>query len=241
MILSHPLSTAIPSIKDDEDIKDLETIRKTLLPIYHDYPDVFFWFELTSSHLTGLKIIILNLKVLHLFQAQSILSQSIKYRFSCSHCIKEGCLYARLSKCKFHNSSLQFLGVIIASNGISMDLAMDLPKPTSVKTLQAFTVTPILAHFSELTQNLIETDVVIPMDQHTEKDIKKVKKQEYYFRFRISAQNNPRSLPYKTPEISTLLKENSNRTFVEQLEGQNRIFSAHSLQKPGQNSPVNME
>ncbi|KNZ44553.1 hypothetical protein VP01_9042g1, partial [Puccinia sorghi] len=33
--------------------------------------------------------------------------------------------------------------------------------------------------------------VVIPKDQHTEKDIKKGKKQEYYFRFRISAQNNP--------------------------------------------------
>ncbi|KNZ49312.1 hypothetical protein VP01_5096g1, partial [Puccinia sorghi] len=33
--------------------------------------------------------------------------------------------------------------------------------------------------------------VVIPMDQHTEKDIKKGQKQEYYFRFRISAQNNP--------------------------------------------------
>ncbi|KNZ46687.1 hypothetical protein VP01_7046g1, partial [Puccinia sorghi] len=83
--------------------------------------------------------------------------------------------------------------------------------------------------------------VVIPKDQHSQKDIKMGQKQKYYFRFRISAQNNPRSLPYKTPEIPTLLKENSNRTFVEQLEGQNRIFSAHSLQKPGQNSPVNME
>ncbi|KNZ49415.1 hypothetical protein VP01_5023g2 [Puccinia sorghi] len=72
-------------------------------------------------------------------------------------------------------------------------------------------------------------------------DIKMGQKQEYYLRFRISAQNNPRSLPYKTTENSTLLKENSNRTFVEQLEVQNRIFSAHSLQKPGQNSPENME
>ncbi|KNZ49937.1 putative signal peptide protein [Puccinia sorghi] len=70
-----------------------------------------------------------------------------------------------------------------------------------------------------------------------QKDIKMGQKQEYYFIFKISAQNNPRSLPYKTPKIPTLLKENSNRTFVEQLEGQNRIFSAHSLQKPGQNSP----
>ncbi|KNZ50728.1 hypothetical protein VP01_426g2 [Puccinia sorghi] len=56
--------------------------------------------------------------------------------------------------------------------------------------------------------------VVIPMDQHTEKDIKKGQKQKYYFRFRISAQNNPGSLPYKTPENPTLLKENSNRTFA---------------------------
>ncbi|KNZ48722.1 conserved uncharacterized protein (N-terminal) [Puccinia sorghi] len=41
MILSHPPLTAIPSIEDDEDIKDLETIRKTLLPVYHGYADVF--------------------------------------------------------------------------------------------------------------------------------------------------------------------------------------------------------
>ncbi|KNZ63513.1 hypothetical protein VP01_11340g1, partial [Puccinia sorghi] len=41
MILSHPPLTAIPSLEDDEDIKDLETIRKTLLPVYHDYADVF--------------------------------------------------------------------------------------------------------------------------------------------------------------------------------------------------------
>ncbi|KNZ44920.1 uncharacterized protein VP01_8690g1, partial [Puccinia sorghi] len=80
-------------------------------------------------------------------------------------------LYAKLSKCEFHNSSLQFLGVIISSDGISMDLAkcqkvLDWPQPLSVKTLQdtpflfteqaseefeafkkAFTMAPILAHF----------------------------------------------------------------------------------------------
>ncbi|KNZ64669.1 hypothetical protein VP01_10056g1 [Puccinia sorghi] len=42
MILSHPPSPAIRSLKDDEYIEDLETIRKTLLPIYHDYADFFF-------------------------------------------------------------------------------------------------------------------------------------------------------------------------------------------------------
>ncbi|KNZ56086.1 putative signal peptide protein [Puccinia sorghi] len=30
MILSHPPLTAVPSLKDDDEIKDLETIRKTL-------------------------------------------------------------------------------------------------------------------------------------------------------------------------------------------------------------------
>ncbi|KNZ60924.1 hypothetical protein VP01_14817g1, partial [Puccinia sorghi] len=71
-------------------------------------------------------------------------------------------LYAKLSKCEFHNSSLQFLGVIVSSDGISMDpdkcqKVLDWPQPSSVKTLQAskefkalnkaFTTAPILAHF----------------------------------------------------------------------------------------------
>ncbi|KNZ48059.1 retrotransposon nucleocapsid protein, partial [Puccinia sorghi] len=68
--------------------------------------------------------------------------------------------------CKFHNSSLQFLGVIVASNIISMDPAkcqklLDWPQPTSVKTLQgflAFNTAPILTHFSELAQTFIKTD-----------------------------------------------------------------------------------
>ncbi|KNZ58945.1 transposon Tf2-11 type 1 [Puccinia sorghi] len=40
-MISHPPLTAIPSLEDDEDIEDLETIRKILLPVYHDYADVF--------------------------------------------------------------------------------------------------------------------------------------------------------------------------------------------------------
>ncbi|KNZ44967.1 retrotransposon nucleocapsid protein [Puccinia sorghi] len=52
-------------------------------------------------------------------------------------------LYAKLLQCEFHNFSLQFLGVIVASNGISMDLAkcqkvLDWPQLKSVKTLQCF-------------------------------------------------------------------------------------------------------
>ncbi|KNZ64186.1 uncharacterized protein VP01_10578g1, partial [Puccinia sorghi] len=84
--------------------------------------------------------------------------------------------YSKLSRCKFHNSSLQFLGDIFASNSISMDPAkcqkvLYWPQPMSVKTLQgflalnesnalkkAFTTAPILAHFSELARNLIETN-----------------------------------------------------------------------------------
>ncbi|KNZ55103.1 uncharacterized protein VP01_2769g6 [Puccinia sorghi] len=41
----------------------------------------------------------------------------------------------------------------------------------------------------------LKHSVVIPKDQHSQKDINMGQKQEYYFRFRISAQNNPRSLP----------------------------------------------
>ncbi|KNZ62460.1 putative signal peptide protein [Puccinia sorghi] len=56
---------------------------------------------------------------------------------------------------------------------------------------------------------------VIPKDQHTQKDLKMGKKNKYQFRFRFSTQNYPRSLPYKTPEISTLLKEKQLQTFME--------------------------
>ncbi|KNZ64699.1 uncharacterized protein VP01_10035g1, partial [Puccinia sorghi] len=57
--------------------------------------------------------------------------------------LRENSLYAKLSNCEFHNSSLQFLGVIFAYKGIRMDPAkskqvLDFPKPTSVKTLQGF-------------------------------------------------------------------------------------------------------
>ena len=52
-------------------------------------------------------------------------------------------LYAKLSKCKFHTSSLQFLGFVITPEGITMDKdkcakILDWPPPTSVKSLQAF-------------------------------------------------------------------------------------------------------
>ncbi|KNZ50605.1 hypothetical protein VP01_432g5 [Puccinia sorghi] len=96
------------------------------------------------------------------------------------------------------------------------------------------------------------TAVVIPKDQHAQKDLKMGKKQEYQFRFRFSSQNNPRfvyslslvdanqlssylmktvcaqnntrSLPYTTPEISTLLKKNSYKTFMEQTRGSEQNF-----------------
>ncbi|KNZ57415.1 hypothetical protein VP01_2166g2 [Puccinia sorghi] len=49
-------------------------------------------------------------------------------------------------------------------------------------------------------------------------------KQEYYFRFTFSAQKNPRSLPYRTPEISTIFKKNSYKTFMEQTRGSEQNF-----------------
>ncbi|KNZ56977.1 hypothetical protein VP01_2273g2 [Puccinia sorghi] len=125
MILSHPPSTAIPSLEDDEDIKDLETIRKTLLPVYHDYADVF----------------------------SPVRADKLPPHRPYNHQIEltENSLYAKLSKCEFHNSSLQFLGVIVSSDGPSST-----SPPFSLK--KAFTMAPILAHFSELAQTLIETN-----------------------------------------------------------------------------------
>ena len=57
--------------------------------------------------------------------------------------LRENNLYAKLSKCEFHTSSLQFLGFVITPEGITMDKdkcakILDWPPPTSVKSLQAF-------------------------------------------------------------------------------------------------------
>ena len=52
-------------------------------------------------------------------------------------------LFAKASKCKFHSSSLHFLGVVVLQQGLSMDPAkskriLDWPPPSSVKSLQVF-------------------------------------------------------------------------------------------------------
>ncbi|KNZ63521.1 putative signal peptide protein [Puccinia sorghi] len=44
------------------------------------------------------------------------------------------------------------------------------------------------------------------------------KKQKYQLRFRFSAQNYPRSLPYKTPEISNTFQDKQLQKFMEQIK-----------------------
>nr|XP_017256695.1 PREDICTED: uncharacterized mitochondrial protein AtMg00860-like [Daucus carota subsp. sativus] len=57
--------------------------------------------------------------------------------------LQENTLYAKQSKCVFATKSVEYLGHIISSSGVSMDPAkiesiMSWPVPDSVKTLRAF-------------------------------------------------------------------------------------------------------
>ncbi|KNZ62162.1 uncharacterized protein VP01_1305g1, partial [Puccinia sorghi] len=215
------LSSMSTDIKYDEYIKDLETIIKTLLPVYHDYADIFSPIKIRgpapvpgpvyslskqeSSELqdyiaenvakgflqpsksnTGSPVLFVPKKdecftfssyvtfinalswSNFFFEAQSPrrlqldsncqrpgmadFNENPVWKFILWHILMISSsiqktstiiLYAKLSKCKFHNSALQFLRVIVASNSISMHPAkfhkvLDWPKPTSVKTLQGF-------------------------------------------------------------------------------------------------------
>ncbi|KNZ62673.1 uncharacterized protein VP01_12381g1, partial [Puccinia sorghi] len=77
-------------------------------------------------------------------------------------------LYAKLLKCNFNISSLQFLGVIVASNSRFLGFANFYQKfiKNYSKTIVnltsllsfSFTTAPILANFSELAQTLIKKD-----------------------------------------------------------------------------------
>jgi hypothetical protein len=57
--------------------------------------------------------------------------------------LREVDLYAKLEKCGFHESKVEFLGYIIFGNGIRMDLhkvqiIVDWATPTSVRNVQCF-------------------------------------------------------------------------------------------------------
>ncbi|KAK3515873.1 hypothetical protein QTP70_034744 [Hemibagrus guttatus] len=52
-------------------------------------------------------------------------------------------LYVKLEKCKFHRTTIKFLGYVISQQGVEMDLSkvhtvMEWPEPTTVKELQCF-------------------------------------------------------------------------------------------------------
>ena len=52
-------------------------------------------------------------------------------------------LYLKLDKCKFEQSTVEYLGVIISHNSVSMDLVkiagvQEWPEPTNKKEVQSF-------------------------------------------------------------------------------------------------------
>ncbi|KAG1953648.1 hypothetical protein F2P79_009189 [Pimephales promelas] len=59
------------------------------------------------------------------------------------HRLREHHLYLKLEKCKFHQSTIQFLGYVITPHGITMDqrkvdAVTNWPQPTNIKELQRF-------------------------------------------------------------------------------------------------------
>ena len=57
--------------------------------------------------------------------------------------LQQHSLYAKASKCRFHCSSLEFLGLIVLRNGLKMcpnkvQAIQDWPTPKNVKEVQAF-------------------------------------------------------------------------------------------------------
>ncbi|MBW0580384.1 hypothetical protein O181_120099, partial [Austropuccinia psidii MF-1] len=98
--------------------------------------------------------------------------------------LKANKLFAKLSKCLFHVSSVEYLGYGVSSEGLKMDQAkvqhiLNWPPPRNLKALQsflgfanfyrrfimnyskkikAFTTTPILSHFNPSLPPIVETD-----------------------------------------------------------------------------------
>lgn len=80
-------------------------------------------------------------------------------------------LYAKASKCEFHQSKVEFLGYMVGSDGISMDVkkvqtVLDWPVPTHVKAVQSF------LGFANFYRRFIRnySKIVTPLTALTKKD-----------------------------------------------------------------------
>lgn len=81
-------------------------------------------------------------------------------------------LFAKASKCTFHQPSVEYLGYIVGASGISMDESkvtsiLEWPKPTSVKGVQSF------LGFANFYRRFIRdySKIVTPMTSLTKKDL----------------------------------------------------------------------
>ena len=80
--------------------------------------------------------------------------------------LRDNRLFAKIEKCDFHKDSMDFLGYVISTKGIGMDLSkvnsvLDWPAPTTVKHVQAFLgfanfYRKFIQNFSSLTQPLTD-------------------------------------------------------------------------------------
>ena len=85
--------------------------------------------------------------------------------------LKENNLFARLSKCEFHKSNVEFLGYRISSSGIGMDpgkvkSVVEWPQPQCVKDLQSFL--GLANYYRTFISNFAET--CVPLTELLRKD-----------------------------------------------------------------------
>lgn len=92
--------------------------------------------------------------------------------------LKENDLYLKGEKCIFHTTKLEFLGLILEPNQISMDQVkvqgiQDWPEPKTVKQVRSFLgfgnfYRKFIAHYSELARPLVELTMTVDKQNSTE-------------------------------------------------------------------------
>ena len=87
-------------------------------------------------------------------------------------CLRKASLYAKAEKCKFHSESVEYLGYILSSSGLTMSddkvkIIQDWPEPKKVKDIQFF-----LGFANFYCQFIFNySNIVIPLTHLTWKDI----------------------------------------------------------------------